>query len=104
MRKCASDEHLEHIVCFQHFHEIEIIDAHNGLTDSCIVCSQNMLAFISRFDWNRLPTAELERHYLQNGRDNQNTECTRIDCVHATDYDCKLLIKCLVQTTVARPS
>ena len=83
MRKCASGEHLKHIVCFQHFNGIEIIDAHNGLTDSCILCSQHMLAFISSFDWNRLPTAELERHYLENCRDHQNTECKCIDCVHA---------------------
>ena len=104
MRKCASGEHLKHIVCCLHFHSIEIIDAHNGLTDSCILCSQKMLVFICSFDWNRLPIAELERHDLQNGRENQNTECKCIDCAHATDYDCTCLIKCFVQATVAPPS
>ena len=73
MHKCASGEHLKHLVCFQHSHEIEIIDAHNGLTDSCILCIQNMLAFIGSFVWNRLPTAELDCHYLHNGRENQHT-------------------------------
>ena len=72
MRKCASGEHLKHIVCFLHFHEIEFIDAHNGLSDSCILCTQNILALIGFFDWNRLPIAEWERHYLQDGRDNKN--------------------------------
>ena len=104
MRKGASGKHLKHIECFQHFHEIEIIDAHSGLTDTFILCSQKMLAFIGSFDWNRLPAAELERHYLQNGRENTNAECKCIDCVHATDYDCKRLIKCFVLTTVASPS
>ena len=86
MRKCASGEHLKHIVCFLHFHEIEIIDAHSGLSDSCILCTQKMLAFIGCFDWNRLPTAEWERHYLQNGFDNKHMQCECIDCMHATDY------------------
>ena len=76
----------------------------NGLTDSCILCSQNMLALIGSVDWNRLPTAEWERHYLQNGRENQNTECKCIDCMHATDDCYKCPTKYLVQTTVAPPS
>ena len=63
-----------------------------------------MLAFIGCFDWNRLPTAEFERHYLQNGRDNQNTECKCINCVHATDYACTCHMKRFVQTAVAPPS
>ena len=69
-------------MCFHLFHVIEIITAHCCLSDGCILCSQKMLAFISRFYWNRIPAAELERHYLQNGRDEQHTECTCIDkCV-----------------------
>ena len=103
MRKCTCGAHLEHIV-FRHFHEIEIIDAHNGLSDSCILCSQAMPALICGFDWNRLPTAEWERHYLQDGRENQNTECKCADCMHATDYVYTCRIKFLVQTTVAPPS
>ena len=104
MRKCAFGEHLNHIVCFLYFHETEIIDAYSGLSDSCILCTRNTLAFIGCFDWNRLPTAEWERHYLQNGRDNEHFECKCIDCMHATDYAYKCLIKCCVQTTVAPPS
>ena len=104
LRKCASGEHRRHIVCFHHFHGIEFIDAHSGLTNSCILCSQNMLALIGCFDWNRLPTAQWERHYLQNGRDHKNTECKRIDCMHASGYVYKCPIKCLAQTTVAPPS
>ena len=104
MHKCASGEHVKHIVCFLHFHEIEFIDAHSGLSDGCISCTRNMRAFIDFFYWNRLPTAEWDRHDLQNGRENQNTECKRIDCMHATDYDYKCLTKCLVQTTMAPPS
>ena len=104
MRKCACGEHLKHIVCLHRFHEIEIIDTHMGLSDSFILCSRHMWAFIGSFDWNRFPAAELERHYVQNGRDNQNAECKCIDCVHAADYVYKCLTKCFVQTTVAPPS
>ena len=63
-----------------------------------------MSAFIGCLHWNRLPTAELERHYLQNGRDNLNSECKCIDCAHTTDYANKCFTKCFVQTTVAPPS
>ena len=59
---------------------------------------------MSRFDWHRLPDAELQRRDLQHGRENQNTECKCIDWCHATDYDYKCIRKCLVQTTVAPPS
>ena len=52
------------VFVFLHVHETELIDAHIGLSNSCILCSQNMWAIIGRFDWNRLPTAELERHDL----------------------------------------
>ena len=104
MCKCACGEHMKHIVCFHHFHAIKIIDAHRGLSNSCILCSQNLWAFIGSFDWNRLPAAEIEYHYLQNGRENKNAECKCIDCVHATDYAYKCITKCLVQTPVARPS
>ena len=55
----------------QHVHETEITDAHIGLSDSCILCSQNLLVFICLFDWNRLPTKELELYYLPNGRQNK---------------------------------
>ena len=44
-----------------------------------------MLAFVGRVDWNRLPTAALERGDLQHRGDNKNTECKCIDVVHATD-------------------
>ena len=71
MRKCACGLHLKEVVCFQHVHEIEIIDTHNSLSDSCILCSRNMLALIGMFDRNRTPTAKLVRHYLQNGSDKQ---------------------------------
>ena len=104
MRKCTCGRHIKHIVCFRHFPDTEIIEAPSGLSDSCILCSQNVSVFISRFDWNRLPTAELERHDLQHGRDNKNIECQRIHFVHTTDCAYKCVIKCLVQTTVAPPS
>ena len=104
MRKCASGEHLKHIVCVLHFHEIEFIDAHSGLSDGCILCTQHMPALIVFFYWDRLPTAEWERHHVQNGRENKNTECKCIACMHATNDAYKCLIQCLVQTTVAPPS
>ena len=56
------------------------------------------------FYWNRLPTAEWERHYLQHGSNNQNTECKCIECMHAKYYVYKCLTTCIVQTTVAPPS
>ena len=89
---------------FQHFHETDIIDAHSGLSNTGILCSQTLWAFICLFDWKRLPTVELERHYLQNGRDDQHTECKCIGCAHAAYYDYKCLTECLVQTTVVSPS
>ena len=103
MRICPCGELMKDIVCFHHFHAIQIIDAHNGLSNSCSLRSQNMLASICSFDWDLLPAAELERHYLQNGSDNHNAECKCMDCVHATDYVYKCLTKCFVQTTVAPP-
>ena len=78
MRKCACGEHLKHVVCFRNSHEIEIIDPHIGLSDSCILCSQNLLAFTGSFDWNRLPTAEVERDDLKNGRDHKQTRSVDI--------------------------
>ena len=104
MRKCACVAHLKHIVCFHIFQQIEIIDAHNGLSDSCMLCSKQLCAFMGRFDWNRLPTTESERHHLQHGRDTKNKECKCIDCTHATDYFYKRFKTCLVRTTVAPPS
>ena len=68
------------------------------------MCSHNMWALISLFGWDRLPTAELERHDLRNGRTNKDTECKCIDDVHATDSAYKRISMCLVHTTVARPS
>ena len=93
MRKCACGDRIKHIVGVHHFQEIEII-----------LCSQNMWAFIGRFDWNRLSTAELERHYLQHGCDHQHAECKCIDCVHATDCASNFRIACMVQIPVAPPS
>ena len=91
-------------MCLQHVHQIEVIDAHNGLSDSCILCSQQMLAFIGGFDWNRLPTAELERDCLQHGFGNQNTECKCTVFVYATDYVYKCLIQFPVLTAVTPPN
>ena len=66
-----------------------------------ILCSQNLWAFIGIVDWNRLPIAELERHY--HGRENQNTERKCIDVLHAINDVYTCLIKCLVQTAMAPP-
>ena len=104
MSKCACGEHMTHIVFFSHIHDTETLDVHSGLSDTGISCSQTMWAFISMFDSNSLPTAELERHYLQHGRNIKNAECECILFVHAADYMYKCLTKCLVQTTVAPPS
>ena len=73
MRKCACGADITHIVFLQHVHEHEILDAHRVRRDTGFLCSQHLLAFICLFDQNRPPTAELERHYLQHGRDHQHT-------------------------------
>ena len=69
--KCACGEHKTHMLLVQHVHEIEVLDAHSGLSDIGIWCSQHMLAFISIFDRTRLHLEELERHYVQHGCENQ---------------------------------
>ena len=69
----------------RHVHDTEIFDAHSGLSDIGILSNQHLWAFIRHVDWNRLPTAELECHYLQNVRDRKHTECRCIDRVHASD-------------------
>ena len=91
------------LVCLQD-HATQMRDAHNSLSDTSILCSRDLWALICRFDWNRLPIAEVGRHDLQSGRDHKHTECKCIDCVHATDDVYTRLIKCFVQTTVAPPS
>ena len=77
--------------------------AHCGLSDASIFSSQHLWALISIFDWNRFPTAGLERHHLQNGRDNRNADCKCTDLMHAANYVYKCLIKWPVQTIVAPP-
>ena len=72
MHKCACDEHIKHISIFEQINETQIRCVYDGLCDIGILCSQNIWAFICVFDWNRLPTAELDRHYLRSGRENPN--------------------------------
>ena len=86
------------------FNATDRIDAHNCLSGSCFLCSWNMQAFISHFDSNCLPTAELDRHHLQHDRDHSNIECTCIDFVHATGYVYTCGIKRFMQTAVAPAS
>ena len=71
MRRCACSEHMKHMSNVEQIHETKIRYAHSGLSDIRVLCSQNMWAFICKFDWNCLPTAELERHYTKNGNGNQ---------------------------------
>ena len=66
MLKCACGEHIKHISSFVKMHTFQIRCVHNGLSNIGILCSQNVLALICIFDWNRLPVTELDRHYVQN--------------------------------------
>ena len=86
MLKCVCSEHLKHFFIFEQLYETQIRCAHSVSSDACIFSSQNRLAFITVFDWNRLPTAELERHDLQNGRDNSKTCTAFMEFVHAISY------------------
>ena len=68
MLKCVCGEHIKHTSNVEQMHAINMRCVHNGLSDIGILSSQNLWKFIGLFDRNRLPTAELDRHYLQNGR------------------------------------
>ena len=103
MRKCVRGGHVKHLVFVQRFHETEITDAHSGLSDTCMLCSQNMYALIGRFDWNRPPIAKLEHHNPQNGCETLHTDCKRIDVVHAAFCVYRCIIKCFVLISVASP-
>ena len=70
MRKCACGYYTKRISISEQIHEIQIRSVYNGLSDIGILCSKHPLEFIGFFDWNRLPTAEFDRHYLQSSRDN----------------------------------
>ena len=83
---CLRRSSRAHWLFSQHFHEIEIVDAHNGLSGSFILRSQHVRALIRSSDWNRLPIAELDRTYLQHGRGHQHIECQCIGCVRATYF------------------
>ena len=72
MRKCACGEHIKHISSLEHIHETQIRCVHSSLSDTGILCSLNIWALISIFDWTCIPTAELDGHDLQNGRANQD--------------------------------
>ena len=71
MRKCACGDDIKHISICEQIHELKIRRVYIGLSDIGMVCSQNILEFIGIVGWNCLPTAELDCHSLQNGRDNQ---------------------------------
>ena len=61
----------KHMSIFEQLHVSQIRFAHSGLSDACIFSSQQIWVFISIFDLSRRHTAELERYYLQNVRDNE---------------------------------
>ena len=96
MRKCCGGEHLNHICFFVHVHEIETSEAYSGLSDNCILRSQNMLTSIASCDRNCLPTAELKRHYLQHGRDHQTNYIACIELVHAINsvFEARSTVPC----------
>ena len=71
MRKCASGEYIKYISICEQVHKIQIRCVCKGLSDIGILCSQILWEFICISDWNRLPTAELDRHSLQHCRNNQ---------------------------------
>ena len=67
MRKCACGDHIKHISICEPIHELAIRCVYIGLSDFGVLCSQILSELIGIFDWNRLPIAELDRQYLQNG-------------------------------------
>ena len=71
MHKCVCGEYIKHICALSFVHETKIHYAHICLRDTCILSSQNQWELICVSEHNRRATAELERHYIQNGRGNQ---------------------------------
>ena len=71
MRKYVCAAHLTHVYICHTFRESQIRDSHRGLSDICILSSQNWLTFKSIYDSISIAAAELERHGVQNSRDNQ---------------------------------
>ena len=72
MHKCACGEHIKHVFFIsEQIHAFQTRYVYIGLSDICILCSQHVLAFICMFYWHRLPIAELDRYYVQHGRENQ---------------------------------
>ena len=104
MRKCACGEHIKHISMLEQNHEIQLRCVHSCLSDIGVLCSQNLWAFIHMIDWIRPPIAEVERHYLQNGRGNNNLiGNVYLLCMRSTMLT-KCLITCSVRTATAHPT
>ena len=72
MRKCVCGEDIKRMSSSHTFHESQIRYAHRGLSDICILSSQDRTEFISISDRNRFATAELEHHCPENRHDHLN--------------------------------
>ena len=69
MRKFACGKHIKHHSICELICEVTARCVYNGLSNIGILCNQILWESICIFDWNRLSVAELDRHYVQNGRD-----------------------------------
>ena len=93
--------HIKHISVLEQIHQTLIRCVCNCLSDIGFFGSQHLLAFIGVCDWNRPPTAELDCHDLQNGRDDQNQSMNFYNLCMRSIMLVKCLTKCLVQTATA---
>ena len=104
MRKCACCEHIKHISICEQIHDIQTRCVYIGFSDIGILCSRMLWEFVGICDWNRLPTAELDCHDLQNGRENQiQSRYLQKWCTRSIMF-MECLTKCLVQTATAPPT
>ena len=85
IRKCASDEHLKHTVLL--FSNVSWNWNHRCPQWSFLLESSSHCG--------------IGGHYLQHGRNHQNTWCKFRDLMHEIDRVYKCILKCVVQTTAA---
>ena len=74
------------------------------LSDIGILCRLILLEFIGLVDWNRVPFAELDRQYIQHGRENEMQSRSLPNLCMRSIMLMKCIIKCLFQTATTPPT
>ena len=93
--------HIKHIPFVHTFHETQIRYAHWGLSDICVLSSQNRSGFISISDRNCVATAELDCHCIENSRVHYNVHDILTDFIHVISILVRLRRKWVVISIIA---